>query len=532
MFKERMKNKSVGSYLSLAAAVVALVTGIVFLTTQETAAPLGHTGVMPGVMLLVGAVVSIVLFFVPVRFGALIQTVLYNIALYQVVVQLYFVFADVINHVTFAGGNAGLCVFYMAGTLIACLLSVISCFCKPTKKEEKVSGKQLTAGVAVVAAAAVCAGVFVNVNAAPGEIDSVADSNTEQAAGGSFDMKYSDNEFVSKSLDELIAIPDETWTAKEMNGEVAYFFEGQYTEGFDTIVDPACLDIYCYKDGSMYGSFSGPDTSVGLATSHLYGYWYNYDENGDQNFVIHLLGNKDANGTIRPVDIEGGADADIFVFATDHGDYSMEASLSYGVFDGMFTRNINIYGQEYVPAQSLTIDAGNLRTFYTGDEFDPTELVVTAVRGNGSEENIWNGRLSYAGYDSETTGTKTVTATFLGATATFDVQVDELVTEEFSGTYELVQDDTPTAMESTLLVDYSHKTCTVTSADGTVSIPGTLEDSTDTMLTITLNGSDPMEIPIEEVDGSRQLTIPAHVETVTGWEGTSTYSIGEASFRQ
>ena len=131
-----LKNKGLGSWFCLAAALVALITGIVFLSTQATAAPLGHAGTMPGVVLLVGAAASLVFFFVSVPFSALIQAVIYNIALYLVVVQLYFVFADVINHVTFAGGNAGLCVFYMVGTFVACLLSVIACFCKQTKTGE------------------------------------------------------------------------------------------------------------------------------------------------------------------------------------------------------------------------------------------------------------------------------------------------------------------------------------------------------------------------------------------------------------
>ena len=52
---------------------------------------------MAGVVLLVGAAASLVFFFVSVPFSALIQAVIYNIALYLVVVQLYFVFADVIN---------------------------------------------------------------------------------------------------------------------------------------------------------------------------------------------------------------------------------------------------------------------------------------------------------------------------------------------------------------------------------------------------------------------------------------------------
>lgn len=302
-----LKNKGLGSWFCLAAALVALITGIVFLLTQATAAPLGHSGTMAGVVLLVGAAASLVFFFVSVPFSALIQAVIYNIALYLVVVQLYFVFADVINHVTFAGGNAGLCVFYMIGTFIACLLSVIACFCKQTKTgEAKATGKQFAAAGAVVAVAAVCVGGFSLQSSSLPSADNaeVAPDAAQTSADGPV-MNYNDNEYVSKTLDDLIAIPQETWEAKEPNGEVAYFFEGQYTEGFSTIVDPACLDMYCYTDGSMWGSFSGPSTSVGGdSISHVYGYWYNHDENGEKNFVIHLLGNQDADGTVRPTDVD------------------------------------------------------------------------------------------------------------------------------------------------------------------------------------------------------------------------------------
>ena len=83
-----LKNKGLGSWFCLAAALVALITGIVFLLTQATAAPLGHSGTMAGVVLLVGAAASLVFFFVSVPFSALIQAVIYNIALYLVVVQL------------------------------------------------------------------------------------------------------------------------------------------------------------------------------------------------------------------------------------------------------------------------------------------------------------------------------------------------------------------------------------------------------------------------------------------------------------
>ena len=212
-----------------------------------------------------------------------------------------------------------------------------------------------------------------------------------------------------------------------------------------------------------------------------------------------------------------------------HFDQSPNLAEEYGVYGGAFTRNINIYGQPYAPAKSLTIDASNLRTFYTGDTFNPAELVVTATRANGAEESIWGGRLTFTGYDSDTTGTKTVTASFLGATATFEVQVEELVTEQYTGSYELVQGETPTATDAVLLVDYSHKVCTLTAADGSASITGTLVDAQDDALTMTLNGSDALTVPITKgEDGSKQLTIPAHDEIVSGWGSSTTYSINEA----
>ena len=533
MLNERLKNKALGSYLCLAAALVALVTAIVFLATQAAAAPLGHTGIMPGIVLLAGVAAAIVFFLVPAPFGALVQAVIYNAALYLVVVQLYFVFADVINHVTYTGGNAGLCVFYMAGTFLACLLSVAACFFPQAKDDGKPASatlpKQLGALVSAgVAAAAVCVvGVFLQGNGGQ-----PAGPNPNASAGpngaGSVRMDYADNAFADKSIEDLAAIPRADWLAKEANGEVAYFFEGQYTEGFSTIIDPACLDMYCCKDGSMYGSFSGPTTSVGGGTiSYVYGYWYNYNEAGEYDFVVHITGTQALDGTTAATDVSRGADADVFIFDSNHSAYGWEASLSYMM--GFMTRNINIYGQEYAPAQSLTIDASNVRTFYTGDAFNPIELSAEAVRGNGSEETIWNGRIAYTGFDSETTGTKTVTGSFLGATSTFQVQVEQLVAEHYAGQYELVKDEKPTAVDATMLVDYSHKVCTVTAADGSASISGTLVEDKGGTLVITLNGSEPLTVTVAETDGVKQITIPAHQEVVSGWGFKNTYDIGECT---
>lgn len=525
MLVERMKSRGLGSLLCLVAALVALVTAVVFFATQAEAAPLGHTGIMPGVALVAGVAVALALTLVPVRFGALIQTVVYGIALYLMVTQLYLVFADVINKVTYAGGNAGLCVMYMVGSFVSCLLCVIACFLEqPVAAEDRAASKRMVPVAAVLLVAAVVGVGYVTFG---GSISGGSGSGSGEAGGSeAATMTLADNEFADMTIEDLAAISRADWEAKEANGEVAYFFEGQYTEGFGTIVDPACMDMYLCTDGSMYGSLSGPGTSVAPGVTYVYGYWYNVDDAGESDFVIHLSGTQNADGSTRATNPDGGEDADIHVFDTEHGDYSWEASFSLGLYGGMMTRNMNIYGQQYAPAQSLTIDASALGTFYTGDSFDPSALAVTAVRASGSEESIWGGRVSYSGYDSETAGTKTVTASFLGATATFDVTVEDLVADTYTGTYGLIVNGEVTDTESTLIVDYSHKTLTVMNADGTVVETGTIVEAGDTALTITMNGSEAFEATI---DGDT-LTIPAHTEVVSGFTGNTSYEVGEYSF--
>lgn len=525
MLTERMKGRGLGGALCLLAALIALVTAVVFFATQAEAAPLGHTGIMPGVALMAGVVVAIVLWLVPVRFGALIQTVVYCVALHLSVTQLYLVFADVINQVTYAGGNAGLCVFYMAGTFVSCVLCAAACFFeKPASREDWAAAKR-SLPVAVVLVVVLVAGVCYAALGAGGT--SAYSSEAVASSADPASMAYADNEFTDMTIDELASVSRSDWEAKEANGDVVYFFEGQYTEGFATIVDPACLDMYLCADGSMYGSLSGPNTSVAPGVTYVYGYWYTVNEAGEEDFVIHLTGSQSSDGSTRATNTDGGEDADIHIFDTEHGDYSWEASFSLGLYGGMMTRNMNIYGQLYSPAQSMEVDASGLSTLYTGDPFDPAALSVTVVRASGSTESIWGGRLSFSGYDPSVSGTQTLTASFLGATATFEVNVEDLVTETYTGTYGLVSGDAVVETEVSMVVDYSHQTVTISAADGSAAVSGTILEAADDALTLSVNGSDPLVATIDASGEGATITIPAHQEVVSGYTGSATYDVGE-----
>ena len=68
------------------------------------------------------------------------------------------------------------------------------------------------------------------------------------------------------------------------------------------------------------------------------------------------------------------------------------------------------------------------KDYFVGDEFDPAGLQVKAVYNTG-EEDLAAADYQLSGFDSATAGEKTITVTFEGQTATFKVNVAELVVE-------------------------------------------------------------------------------------------------------
>lgn len=128
MFEKYVKNKSAGSFICLVAAILALVTAILYFATQAASVPQGHEGIAGGIVLMVGFVLAIVLYLLPVRFGPIVLAIVNVIALVLVVYQVYFVFADVINNVTYAGGNLANCLAYIIGSALASIAAVAACF--------------------------------------------------------------------------------------------------------------------------------------------------------------------------------------------------------------------------------------------------------------------------------------------------------------------------------------------------------------------------------------------------------------------
>ena len=253
-------------------------------------------------------------------------------------------------------------------------------------------------------------------------------STGEEPGGQDIVIRQDENKYADWTIDEFLKTPFEEYQEKEDKGEVAYFFEGQYTEGFGASLDPCYLDLYLCTDGMFYGYNVGLTTST-ASGEQLYGYWYNVTSDGEEQFMIHVTGcTIPAWGGMKVNWPE--SQADIICFPeSNHGSYTYSAGVAFPLYGGGMSRTINIYGQPYTPAKSLTADTSHMKEFHVGDPLsqfalnDDFGVTFTCVRGDGTEETIHNERVRYSGFDSTKEGKQTYTAKFLGAQTTFEVDV-------------------------------------------------------------------------------------------------------------
>ena len=110
--------------------------------------------------------------------------------------------------------------------------------------------------------------------------------------------------------------------------------------------------------------------------------------------------------------------------ATNDADIS---GATITVTDAEDTQYVEIVGNELRMGgiTGISVDTTNAKTTYApGEALDTTGLVVYQEYSNGNKEAITNYEVT--GYDSETTGTQTVTVTYGDYTTTFEVTVAEV----------------------------------------------------------------------------------------------------------
>ena len=142
------------------------------------------------------------------------------------------------------------------------------------------------------------------------------------------------------------------------------------------------------------------------------------------NFTYMNAGYIDANGQSpkrKPVatTVQITADSLVFQDYTTSGEYT-NSSYSHNVTVAREFAN----STPVVTLSSIAVTTQPTKTVYTvGDTFDATGLVVTATYSDGTTAPVTDYTLSTV--DMSTAGTKTVTVTYEGKTATFEITVKE-----------------------------------------------------------------------------------------------------------
>ena len=144
MLEKFFRNKAIGYYLVMAAAVLSLITAIVFFMTYRTPDLVTQMGnkastYVPetiGIFLLAGFVVELVVLWGPKnRFFQLAAIVMFGMALYKDILIAADFIVGFINKVMYNGGNPGLNMYYLVSIVIIALLAVVAPFIGLVKED-------------------------------------------------------------------------------------------------------------------------------------------------------------------------------------------------------------------------------------------------------------------------------------------------------------------------------------------------------------------------------------------------------------
>ena len=137
------KKLGIGYFIAAGAAVLALITAIIFFPTYKAAMANNASALVPqtiGIFLIAGVIVEAALLVVPqYRFIHIGAMVMYALALFKEILLIPPLIADEINNVHYQGGNLGTNVFYMVMLVIIVAAAIAAPLVGFYKKEEDVN---------------------------------------------------------------------------------------------------------------------------------------------------------------------------------------------------------------------------------------------------------------------------------------------------------------------------------------------------------------------------------------------------------
>ena len=407
-FKKLIENKSVGYYMAAGIALLAFITAIFFIATQEGNMGNYAAGVGPetiGVFLLAGFIVELVALLLPqYRFIHIVALAMYGLAFYKETILIPDFIAGKINNVEYNGGSFGLNMTYFVLLFIIVVASIVVAFLGFYKDEDQAKKEMsidkqdkpqiIKVGTgAVIALAAVLVGCLVSKNI----VDSSA-ANTDPLITNTVRKAAKNEHYTFKPKSVLIKEEEkvEDPTTHELvypydysaiknyptNGDapyegaqLVYRFEGAYAEGYQGDYSQTYAYLYLWDNGTFTGEAG--TTSQGK----IRGYWFNsslaegHDAKGnDIKDCLNMVSNVNRYESIICQKVTGF--------------YQWQAYL-YLRMSWNGDRSIIVSGYEYYPNCALVIDNNGTETkTNAGADFDlsfwqakrvVTNLTYTAV---------------------------------------------------------------------------------------------------------------------------------------------------------
>lgn len=134
--KEFLKNRSVGFFIGLAAAILMIFGDILFIALDMSDRTFSF---VTFAFVLLGAVAEIASVFLPKKVSSAMPIVVcacYGVALGQHLILALETFSDIWNEVTFVGGNAVVTSVFLAVFAVGTIASIISAFLKGTENNK------------------------------------------------------------------------------------------------------------------------------------------------------------------------------------------------------------------------------------------------------------------------------------------------------------------------------------------------------------------------------------------------------------
>jgi hypothetical protein len=381
------KKLGIGYFIAAGAAVLALITAIVFFPTYKDAMATNAASLVPqtiGIFLIAGVVVEAAVLVVPqYRFIHIGAMVMYALALFKEILLIPPLIADEINNVHYQGGNLGTNVFYLVMLVIIVAAAIAAPLVGFYKKEEDVNedmkiakGDVLSIVKVAVSGAVVLAAILVSslvsldlkkkMNIATGDEWNPITEEIKQAAKDA-NYTYNPSEVVMKQQttydwndSEMKSVP----LNKNRDGHnLVYYFEGAYSEGYQGDYSPTYCYLYLWDDG-IFGGTSGRD--------NVRGYWYNssLEAAEGQKDCLNMVTNTTNFESIIANDKDGFYSKEAYMF--------LDMGKVWG--QGSNGRSIIMNGYEYYPEVAVFIDnQGEELECYKGQDADISSWVPSRV---------------------------------------------------------------------------------------------------------------------------------------------------------